>query len=308
MGVVLTAGTLVPPFAQIQSLTQGVIVSWTYNLVMVGKYIMQLNSATGSEDGWSLNLRGIDFGSYDEPLNKVCVVGANTLGVNNYLNYSFILMFDRETNGSGILTASWNKIIGLNLWNTGSTSPGLNPGWEHVAIGNDNDVYVATRGSRMIINNNQQSDNQFTTAGPMYAAVARLRITDGAVIWIKKFTFGSSGSFQSAKGITKIALRPDALYAQLSVPTINAGYDYLKINPANGFVIGSSGLSSSATMPNSSSLGGYQQVSTASYNLTTTYTSGSSNVVTVTETLDATDLNNTISNQWGINPTSTKFT
>lgn len=305
MSTVYTVGTIVP--VANAGRTEGTIVAWDYDLVMTGKYTMRLNSSTGAQSAFGLNLRGIDVGSYDDSFNKVCVVGANTLGVNNYLNYSFILMLNRNTS-SGVLTTDWNKMIGLNLWNTGSTTPGLNPGWEHVAMGNDNDVYVATRGSRMIINNNQQSDNQFTTAGPMYAAVARLRITDGAVIWIKKFTFGSSGSFQSAKGITKIVLRPDALYAQLSVATINAGYDYLKINPANGFVIGSSGLSSSATMPNSSSLGGYQQVSTSSYNLTTTYTSGSSNVVTVTETLDATDLNNTISNQWGINPTSTKFT
>jgi hypothetical protein len=305
MSSVYTVGTIMP--TNTSSHTEGTIVSWDHDLVMTARYTMRLNSSTGPQGVWSMNLRGIDYngnpGSYS-PV-KVCVVGMNTLGTNNSLNYSFILCFDRNT--SGVLTTDWNKIIRLNLWNTGSTNPGLNPGWEHIEMDTEY-IYAATRGSRMVISNNSQSDNQYTTAGPMYAAVAKFRISDGAIMWIKKFTFGSSGSFQSAKGITKIALSNAALYASISVPSFNAGYDYLKINPANGDVVGSVGLSASATMPNSSSLGGYEQVSGTSYDLTTTYTSGSSNIVTVSESLEATDLNNTVSNQYGINPTWNKYT
>ena len=250
--------------------TEGTIVAWDYDLAMTGKYTMRLNSSTGPQGVWSINLRGIDFGGNSYNPDKVCVVGTNTLGTNANLNYSFILCFDRNTS-TGVLTTRWNKVIGLSLWNTGSTNPGLNPGWEHIEMDSEY-IYAATRGSRMVISDDALSDNQYTTSGPMYAAVAKFRISDGAIMWIKKFTFGSSGSFQSAKGITKIALSNSALYASISVPTINAGYDYLKINPANGDVIGSFGLSASATMPNSSSLGGYEQVSGTSYNLTTTYT------------------------------------
>lgn len=294
--------------------TEGTIVSWDHDLVMTARYTMRLNSSTGPQGVWSMNLRGIDYngdpGSYSP--DKVCVVGMNTLGTNNSLNYSFILCFDRNT--SGVLTTDWNKIIRLNLWNTGSTNPGLNPGWEHIEMDTEY-IYAATRGSRMVISNNSLSDNQYTTAAPMYAAIAKFRISDGAIMWIKKFTFGSTGSFQSAKGITKITLSNSALYASISVPETtsegtlkNTGYDYLKINPANGDVAGSVGLSTSATMPNSSSLGGYEQVSGTSYDLTTTYVSGSSNIVTVSESLEFTDLNNTVSNQYGINPTWTKYT
>ena len=62
MPQVYTAGTLVPPNAQIQSITEGVIVAWEFNLTMIGKYLMRINSTTGSEPDLSLNLRGIDFG------------------------------------------------------------------------------------------------------------------------------------------------------------------------------------------------------------------------------------------------------
>jgi len=304
MSTVYTVGTIVP-FANANR-TEGTIVSWDYDLVMTAKYTMRLSNSTGAESSWGMNLRGIDFGG--SAIDKVCVVGANTLGVNEYLNSSFILCFDRDTS-TGVLTTDWNKIIILNLWNTHtpSTTPGLNPGWEHIAM-DENNIYVATRGSRMVISNNASSDNQYTTADPMYAAIAKFRISDGAIMWIKKFTFGSSvGTTNYAKGVTKIALRPNALYAQISVLSTNAGYDYLKINPANGFVTGSSGLSTSVTMPNSSSLGGYDIISGSDYDLTTTYTSGSSDIVTVSETLDATDLYEDIDDQWGINPSSDQY-
>jgi hypothetical protein len=78
MPQVYTAGTLVPPNAQIQSITEGVIVAWEFNLTMIGKYLMRINSTTGSEPDLSLNLRGIDFGG-ETTGDNVCVVGCNTL-------------------------------------------------------------------------------------------------------------------------------------------------------------------------------------------------------------------------------------
>jgi len=283
--------------------TLGTIVAWDYDLAMTGKYTMRLNSSTGAQANWGMNLRGIDFGGTSYDPDKVCVVGANTVGQNANLNYSFILCFDRNTS-TGVLTTDWNKVIALNLWNNYTTNPGKNPGWEHIQM-DGTYIYVATRGSRMIIVNNGWSDNQYTTEGPMYAAVAKFRISDGAIMWMKKFTFGSSGSYQNAKGITSLALRPDVLYASISVLYTNAGYDYLKINPSDGSSIGVSTLSTSVTMPNTANLPGYSILT--DYNLTTTYTAGSSNVTTESETLDESDLNSTVSNQWHIEPTYVKY-
>ena len=303
MSVVYTVGTIMP--TNTASHTEGTIVAWDYDLAMTGKYTMRLNSSTGPQGVWSINLRGIDFGGTSYDPDKVCVVGTNTVGTNANLNYSFILCFDRNTS-TGVLTTDWNKVIALNLWNNYTTNPGKNPGWEHIQMDEDF-IYVATRGSRMIISDNAISDNQYTTEAPMYAAVAKFRISDGAIMWMKKFTFGSSGSYQNAKGITSLVLRPDALYASISVTFFGAGYDYLKIDPSNGFSIGVSGLSTSVTMPSSSNVGGYAVLAGTAYDLTTAYTSGSSDVTPVTATLAATDLPSTVSDQWRIEPTYVKY-
>jgi len=62
---------------------------------------------------------------------------------------SFILCFNREfVSGVETLSFAWNKIITLNLWNTGSTSASENPGWEHVQM-DDTYIYAATRGKFM---------------------------------------------------------------------------------------------------------------------------------------------------------------
>jgi hypothetical protein len=300
MPQVYTAGTLVPPNAQIQSITEGVIVAWEFNLTMIGKYLMRINSTTGSEPDLSLNLRGIDFGG-ETTGDNVCVVGCNTLvggSSDNVLNGAFISCFDRSSTGS--LTTKWTKFMSLNIF-TGLSSQ---VGWEHIQM-DETHIYVATRGTRLTISGNTQSDNQFDTPGPAYAAVAKIKISDGSIVWIKRFQFGTSGSFSNAKGITSLALRPDALYASISVLYIDAGYDYLKINPSDGSSIGVSGLSTSVTMPNTANLPGYSILT--GYNLTTTYTAGSSNVTTVSVTLDETDLNSTVSNQWHIEPTYVKY-
>lgn len=323
MSTVYTVGTIIP-FAN-AGRTEGTIVCWDYDLAMSGRYTVRLNYSTGAEAPWNVNLRGIDFGGSTFDPDRMCVVGVNTLGQNANLNYSFILCFDRNTS-TGVLTTRWNKIIGLNLWNTLSTNPGKNPGWEHIQM-DDEYIYAATRGYRMNINNNGTSppspsqattpaDNQYHVDNPMHAAIAKFRISDGNIMWIKRFQLGTNNSTTGfAKGFTSLVLSPDVLYASLSVgdPVRDSvqykggGYDYIKIDPSTGLTNEGCSLVSQATMPNTNTVGGYQIVSGTTYNLTFTYTSGSSNVSTILRTLDATDLYPTVSNQWGINPEYVKY-
>ena len=119
MSTVYTVGTIIP-FAN-AGRTEGTIVCWDYDLAMSGRYTVRLNYSTGAEAAWSINLRGIDFGGSTFDPDRMCVVGCNTLGNNDSLDSSFILCFDRNTS-TGVLTTRWNKIIGLNLWNTLSTN------------------------------------------------------------------------------------------------------------------------------------------------------------------------------------------
>ena len=150
----------------------------------------------------------------------------------------------------------------------------------------------------------------------MYATIAKFRISDGNIMWIKKFTIGTSNTTTGkAKGITSLALRPDALYASLSVgdpvqPSVQykgAGYDYIKIDPDSGLTNEGCSLLSQATMQNTNTVGGYIIYPSSSYTLTSTYSSSSSNVTSISQTLEATNLNSTVSNQWGINPEYVKY-
>ena len=195
--------------------------------------------------------RTVDFGGSTFNSDRVCVVGCNTLGNNNSLDTSFILCFDRNTSTS-VLTTRWNKVIRLRLFNS-TGSPDQNPGWEHIQM-DDEYIYTATRGYKMNINNNGTSppspsqvitpaDNQYHVSYPMHAAIAKFRISDGNIMWIKRFQLGTSNSTTGlAKGFTSLALRPDALYASLSVgdPVRDSvqykggGYDYIKIDPSTG--------------------------------------------------------------------------
>ena len=319
MSTVYTVGTIIP-FAN-AGRTIGTIIGWDYDLAMDARYTVSLNYSTGAEAPWSVNLRGIDFGGSTFDPDRMCVVGCNTLGNNDSLDSSFILCFDRNTSTS-VLTTRWNKVIKLRLFNSQDECPG----WEHVQM-DDEYIYAATRGYKMNINNNGTSppspsqattpaDNQYHVSYPMHAAIAKFRISDGNIMWIKRFQLGTSNSTTGlAKGFTSLALRPDALYASLSVgdPVRDSvqykggGYDYIKIDPSTGLTNEGCSLVSQATMPNSNTVGGYQIVSGTTYDLTFTYTSGSSNVTTILRTLDATNLNSTVSNQWGINPEYVKY-
>ena len=184
-------------------------------------------------------------------------------------------------------------------------------------------IYAATRGTRMVINDSGSSytgpracDNQYDIEKPMYASIAKFRISDGVIMWIRMITIGTSNSLTGhGKGITSLSLRPDALYASLSVgdPVRDStqykggGYDYIKIDPSNGLTNEGCNLVSQTVMPNSTNIGGYMEVAGGDYILTTTYTSGSSNVATILRTLDATDLSTNVYDQWGINPVYVKY-
>lgn len=296
----------------------GMIVNWDYDLTMIGHYMLTLNTNPANLNR-SITLRGVDFGGNTYEPDKVCIVGACGTNSSQYQVDSFILCFNREfINSVETLSFSWNKIITLNLWNTGSTASSENPGWEHIQM-DDTYIYTATRGKFMFYpnyNNPGNVDNQYDVETPMYATIAKFRISDGNIMWIKKFTIGTSNSTTGkAKGITSLALTPDALYASLSVgdPVRDSvqykggGYDYIKINPSTGLTNEGCSLVSQATMPNTNTVGGYYIHPSSSYTLTSTYSSGSSNVTTVAETLEATNLNSTVSNQWGINPEYVKY-
>jgi len=221
MSTVYTVGTIIP-FAN-AGRTIGTIIGWDYDLAMDARYTVSLNYSTGAEAPWSVNLRGIDFGGSTFDPDRMCVVGCNTLGNNDSLDSSFILCFDRNTSTS-VLTTRWNKVIKLRLFNSQDECPG----WEHVQM-DDEYIYAATRGYKMNINNNGTSppspsqattpaDNQYHVSYPMHAAIAKFRISDGNIMWIKRFQLGTSNSTTGlAKGFTSLALRPDALYASLSV-------------------------------------------------------------------------------------------
>ena len=306
-----------PAFANATFLS-GMIVNWDYDLTMIGDYQLTLKTNPGNLNR-SITLRGIDFGGSTYEPDKVCIVGACGMDSGQYQVDSFIQCFDREfVSGVETLSFAWNKIITLNLWNTGSTVASENPGWEHVQM-DDTYIYAATRGKFMFYpnyNNPGNVDNQYDVETPMYATIAKFRISDGNIMWIKKFTIGTSNTTTGkAKGITSLALRPDALYASLSVgdpvqPSVQykgAGYDYIKIDPNSGLTNEGCSLLSQATMQNTNTVGGYIIYPSSNYTLTSTYSSGSSNVTTVSQTLDATNLNSTVSNQWGINPEYVKY-
>jgi hypothetical protein len=293
-----------PAFANATFLS-GMIVNWDYDLTMIGDYQLTLKTNPGNLNR-SITLRGIDFGGSTYEPDKVCIVGACGMDSGQYQVDSFIQCFDREfVSGVETLSFAWNKIITLNLWNTGSTVASENPGWEHVQM-DDTYIYAATRGKFMF----------YDIETPMYATIAKFRISDGNIMWIKKFTIGTSNTTTGkAKGITSLALRPDALYASLSVgdpvqPSVQykgAGYDYIKIDPNSGLTNEGCSLLSQATMQNTNTVGGYIIYPSSNYTLTSTYSSGSSNVTTVSQTLEATNLNSTVSNQWGINPEYVKY-
>lgn len=305
-----------PAFANATFLS-GMIVNWDYDLTRIGDYELTLKTNPGNLNR-SITLRGIDFGGSTYEPDKVCVVGACGMDPSQYQVDSFIQCFNREfVSGVETLSFAWDKIITLNLWNTGSTSASENPGWEHVQM-DDTYIYAATRGKFMFYpnyNNPGYVDNQYDIEDPMYATIAKFRISDGNIMWIKKFTIGTSASTGNAKGITSLALRPDALYASLSVgdPVQDAaiykgaGYDYIKIDPDSGLTNEGCSLVSQATMQNTNTVGGYIIFPSSSYTLTSTYSSSSSNVTNVSTTLDQTDLSDFANAQWGINPVYTKY-
>tara|TARA_R110002126_G_scaffold57766_4_gene153011 strand:+ start:734 stop:2269 length:1536 start_codon:yes stop_codon:yes gene_type:complete len=348
MSQIYTVGTLHPLCDA--TYTEGTVVNWDQNLNITGAYTMRLN-IPGQGDV-SLNLRGVDFGGNEN--DKVCVVGTNSLHVDAVnpefkvnLNSSFILCFDRNIN-SGVLTTDWNKMISLNLQGGYIFQPNsniffsFNPGWEHIEM-DSTYIYVATRGWRMLkyrtdmANNHDAFDNQYMIFSPSTpidniptrraAAIAKFRISDGAIMWMKQIEFLKNYPITVppatpngyAKGITSITLRPDALYASLTVGTSGdssnlneaQGYDYLKINPVNGYVSDQPGIINVTDMlsaPYPSNVGDYTIIDPTTYELYTTYSAtgrgaySQENIILRTPGLE-----DQISDQWGINPTSTKW-
>tara|TARA_R110000737_G_C14597935_1_gene488595 strand:+ start:1028 stop:2440 length:1413 start_codon:yes stop_codon:yes gene_type:complete len=215
-------------------------------------------------------------------------------------NTAFIHCVDRNTNSGGLST-KWQKVIELYVYGTG-TNDG-NPGFNHVEM-DDEFIYAATQYSGFSDGNFKNPN--FIWKNQVIAVIACFRISDGNIMWIKKFTVGSTTFGTPAKAITGLILRPDALYAAFAYQGNNAGYDYLKINPTNGFVTTQSDIVVSSNMTSGSSTGNYSIVTPTGFNFGDGSSADLSETVTGT-TLEATDLPQTVSNQWGINPSSDKY-
>lgn len=214
-------------------------------------------------------------------------------------NTAFIHCVDRNTNSGGLST-KWQKVIELYVYGTGANDG--NPGFNHVEMDNEF-IYAATQYSGFSDGNFKNPN--FIWKNQVIAVIACFRISDGNIMWIKKFTIGSTAASTPVKAITGLTLRPDALYAAFAYQGNNAGYDYLKINPTNGFVTTQSDIVVSSNMTSGSSTGNYSIVTPTDFDFMSTFTDLSETVTGTT--LEATDLPQTVSNQWGINPSSNKY-
>ena len=214
-------------------------------------------------------------------------------------NTAFIQCVDRNTNSGGLST-KWQKVIELYVYGTAATDG--NPGFNHVEM-DDEFIYAATQYSGYSDGNFKNPN--FIWKNQVIAVIACFRISDGNIMWIKKFTVGSTTFGTPAKAITGLTLRPDALYAAFAYQGNNAGYDYLKINPTNGFVTTQSDIVVSSNMTSGSSTGNYSIVTPSDFDFMSSFTDLSETVTGTT--LEATDLPQTVSNQWGINPSSDKY-
>ena len=201
---------------------------------------------------------------------------------------------------SGVLSVKWSKVINLYVYGTAATDG--NPGFNHVEMDNEF-IYAATQYSGYSDGNFKNPN--FIWKNQVKAVIACFRISDGNIMWIKKFTIGSTATSTPVKAITGLTLRPDALYAGFAYQGNNAGYDYLKINPTNGFVTTQTDIVISNNMTSGSSTGNYSIVTPNSFTFSGSLTDLSETVTGTT--LEATDLSQTVSDQWGINPSSDKY-
>lgn len=214
-------------------------------------------------------------------------------------NTAYIQCLNRNTN-SGSLSTKWQKVIELYVYGTGASDG--NPGFNHVEMDNEF-IYAATQYSGYTDGNFKNPN--FIWKNQVKAVIACFRISDGNIMWIKKFTIGSTASSTPVKAITGLTLRPDALYAGFAYQNNNAGYDYLKINPTNGFVTTQADIVVSSNMTSGSGTGNYSIVTPEDFDFLSSVTDLSETVTGTT--LEATDLSQTVSNQWGINPSSDKY-
>jgi hypothetical protein len=239
---------------------------------------------------------------------KIATVGMVTTQTKSWPYSSFVQCLSRN-DSSKALTFDWVKVFNLYLHNTDENPNDFNPQFRHVVMDNIY-IYAATQ---------YHYSGYYTGSNPNFwgmpsktkAAVMKLRISDGNLMWARMVTIGDSSS-DVTKGITSLSLTNNILYAAFSHKETGAGYDYVKINTADGDFVGSDNLITSVPMQlkittESSALGKYSYVTTTSSNWDFN-SIGLDNSVTVSETLDATDLQTTPSRQWGLNPTNERYT
>tara|TARA_Y100000385_G_scaffold1590_1_gene1680 strand:+ start:459 stop:1961 length:1503 start_codon:yes stop_codon:yes gene_type:complete len=241
---------------------------------------------------------------------KIATVGMVTTQTSSWPYSSFVQCLSRNAS-SKALTLDWVKVYNLYLHNTDENLSSFNPQFRHVVMDNTY-IYAATQ-YHLSGYYTGSNPNFWGFNGKTKAAVMKLRISDGNLMWVRMITIGDSSS-DVTKGITSLGLTNNVLYAAFSHKETGAGYDYVKINTADGDFVGSNNLITSVPMENqieteASALGKYSFINFAGSGTTWSFNSiGLDTSVTVSETLDATDLQTTPSRQWGLNPTNERYT
>lgn len=174
-----------------------------------------------------------------------------------------------------------------------------NGGWSFIQM-DDDYIYTATTGSFVELQSpyyNQKiygvyggykySEGEWPFPGSWVnksentrAVIAKFNITDGSIVWIKKFEFTSL-----YKAFTDLKLRGSTLYA-----AFGADYNFCKINALDGSVWNGSGIFTSSSMINGTNNGNYRDV-TSDYAVTVTV--DSVNDLSITPSVGITTLQET---------------
>ena len=153
-----------------------------------------------------------------------------------------------------------------------------NGGWSFIQMDNDY-IYTATTGSFVELKSPYYNQKIYGVYGGYeknsngdwvnksvntQAVIAKFNITNGNIVWIKKFEFNGV-----SKAFTDLKLRGDTLYAAFSGYDSSAAgdYNFCKINTLDGFVWNGSGLFTSGNLTVGENNGNYRDV-TSSYTVT----------------------------------------
>ena len=175
-----------------------------------------------------------------------------------------------------------------------------NGGWSFIQMDNDY-IYTATTGSFVELQGPYYNQKIYGVYGGYQensngnfigkdldtkAVIAKFNITDGSIVWIKKFEFDGV-----SKAFTDLKLKGSTLYAAFSGYDSSAAgdYNFCKISALDGSVWNGSGLFTSSSMINGTNNGNYRDV-TSDYAVTVV---DSVNDLSITPSLGTTTLQET---------------